>query len=124
MATQLSRPHTDASVGQPPRRNATKRTSVVARADAPRGIVRMPDASEDGSPRSSIFVVGATALLVVVASLLLIAAATRALASLSTTAGLQSWLGTPSVVVAIGAGIIALQTAIIVGLALNRSRRR
>jgi PAS domain S-box-containing protein len=84
----------------------------------------MPDASEDGSPRSSIVVVGATALLVVVASLLLIAAATRALDSLSATAGLQSWLGTPSVVVAIGAGIIALQTAIIAGLALNRSRRR
>src|SRR6187551_1515601 len=119
MATQLSRPHADASVGHVARRNATKRTSVLVRADAPRGIVRMPDTSEDGShpsdgsPRSSVFVVGATALLIVVASLLLIAAAVHVLPSLSERAGFLSWFGNPTVVIAIAAGVIALQAAVI-----------
>ena len=78
----------------------------------------------EGSPRSSVFVVATTALLIVVASLLLIATAVHILPSLSERAGLVSWVGNPTVVIAIAAGVIALQAAVIAGLALNRSRRR
>jgi PAS domain S-box-containing protein len=84
----------------------------------------MPDISEDGSHRSSVLAVGATALLIVVASLLLIATAARLIPLVSEPAGLGSWFGNPSVVIAIAAGVIALQAAVIAGLALNRSRRR
>ena len=73
MATQLSRPRADASVGRVPKRNATVRASVVARTSAAGTVVRVPDASDDGSRRSSVLGVGATAFLVVVASLMLLA---------------------------------------------------
>ena len=110
MATLSCQPQADASVRQPPEGNTTARPRVQTSADeAAAGRFRLP---EEQVPLSSVFVVSVAASLLFAASMLLAPGDRILLAQV------------PSSVIAVAIVVVALQSAVIIGLLLSRSRRR
>src|SRR5262245_25717380 len=124
MATQISRPRANSSELHLARWNASTRPRVVARADDTAICsVRLPEASRESAPRSSVWVVDATAVPVLVLAIAL--ALTLALAGFFLLADVPRFFAEISnPTLAIAAAIIYVQAGIIAALVFNRSRRR